>query len=141
MSMMTGKQYRESLRQLKPEIYYMGEKIESVVEHPAFIPHVNAAALTYEMAQAPEFEELMTVTSHLTGEKINRFTHIHHSHDDLVKKVKMLRAIGQQTGSCFQRCVGHDGLNAVYSVTYDIDQEKGTDYHKRFVKLDRKSVV
>ncbi|MBM3118246.1 MAG: 4-hydroxybutyryl-CoA dehydratase [Chloroflexi bacterium] len=138
MSMMTGKQYRESLRRLKPEIYYMGEKIASLVDHPAFVPHVNAAALTYEMALAPEFEELVTATSHLTGEKINRFTHVHHNHDDLVKKVKMLRAIGQQTGSCFQRCVGHDGLNAVYSVTYDIDQKMGTDYHKRLVDLLKK---
>ncbi|MBM4446498.1 MAG: 4-hydroxybutyryl-CoA dehydratase [Chloroflexi bacterium] len=135
MSMMTGKEYRESLRKLKPEIYYLGEKIESVADHPAFVPHVNAAALTYDMALAPEFEELLSATSHLTGEKINRYTHIHHSHDDLVKKVKMLRALGQQTGSCFQRCVGHDGLNSVYSITYDIDQEMGTDYHKRLVSL------
>ncbi len=135
MGMMTGDEYRESLRKLKPEVYFMGEKIESVADHPAFVPHVNAAAMTYEMACAPEFEELLTTKSHLTGEKINRYTHIHHSHDDLVKKVKMLRAIGQQTGSCFQRCVGHDGLNAVYSVTYDIDQKKGTDYHKRYVKF------
>jgi 4-hydroxybutyryl-CoA dehydratase/vinylacetyl-CoA-Delta-isomerase len=133
--MMTGQQYRESLRRLKPEVYYLGEKIESVVDHPAFLPHVNAAALTYDMALAPEFEELLTATSHLTGEKINRFTHIHHSHDDLVKKVKMLRALGQQTGSCFQRCVGFDGLNSVYSITYDIDQKLGTDYHKRLVNL------
>ncbi len=135
MGMMTSKDYRESLKLLKPEIYYMGEKVENILDHPAFVPHVNAAALTYDMAIAPEFEELTSATSHLTGQKINRFTHIHHSHDDLVKKVKMLRAIGQQTGSCFQRCVGHDGLNAVYSVTYDIDQKKGTGYHKRFVKL------
>ncbi len=135
MTMMTGKQYRESLRRLKPEVYYLGEKIESVADHPAFLPHVNAAALTYDMALAPEFEELLTATSHLTGEKINRYTHIHHSHDDLVKKVKMLRALGQQTGSCFQRCVGHDGLNSVYSITYDIDQKMGTDYHKRLVNL------
>jgi len=133
--MMTGEQYRKSLRRLKPEIYYMGEKIESVADHPAFVPHVNAAALTYEMALAPEFEELLSTTSHLTGEKINRYTHIHHSHDDLVKKVKMLRALGQQTGSCFQRCVGHDGLNSVYSITYEIDQKMGTDYHKRLVNL------
>jgi len=137
MGMMTGKDYRESLKTLRPEVYYMGEKIENVVDHPAFVPHVNAAALTYDMAAAPEFEELTTATSHLTGEKINRFTHIHHSHDDLVKKVKMLRAIGQQTGSCFQRCVGHDGLNTIYSVTYDIDQKKGTDYHQRFTKFLR----
>ncbi|MFC2016273.1 4-hydroxyphenylacetate 3-hydroxylase family protein [Chloroflexota bacterium] len=135
--MMTGEQYRESLRQVKPQIYYMGEKIESVVDHLAFVPHVNAAALTYEMALAPQFEELMTVTSHLSGDKINRFTHIHHSHDDLVKKVKMLRTVGQQTGSCFQRCVGHDGLNTVYSVTYDIDQKMGSDYHQRFIKFLR----
>jgi 4-hydroxybutyryl-CoA dehydratase / vinylacetyl-CoA-Delta-isomerase len=135
MTMMTGQQYRESLRRLKPEVYYLGEKIESVADHPAFLPHVNAAALTYDMALAPEFEELLTATSHLTGEKINRFTHIHHSHDDLVKKVKMLRALGQQTGSCFQRCVGFDGLNSVYSITYDIDQKLGTDYHKRLVNL------
>ena len=137
MTMMTGQQYRESLRRLKPEIYYMAEKIESVADHPAFLPHVNAAALTYDMAQAPEFEELLTAKSHLTGEKINRFTHIHHSHDDLVKKVKMLRALGQQTGSCFQRCVGFDGLNSVYSITYDIDQKMGTDYHKRLVNVLR----
>jgi 4-hydroxybutyryl-CoA dehydratase/vinylacetyl-CoA-Delta-isomerase len=135
MTMMTGQQYRESLRRLKPEVYYLGEKIESVADHPTFLPHVNAAALTYDMALAPEFEELLTATSHLTGEKINRFTHIHHSHDDLVKKVKMLRALGQQTGSCFQRCVGFDGLNSVYSITYDIDQKVGTDYHKRLVNF------
>jgi len=137
MGMMTAEQYRESLRQVKPQVYHMGEKVESVVDHLAFVPHVNAAALTYEMALAPQFEELMTVTSHLSGDKINRFTHIHHSHDDLVKKVKMLRAVGQQTGSCFQRCVGHDGLNAVYSVTYDMDQKMGTDYHQRFIKFLR----
>ncbi len=133
--MMTGKEYRESLRKLKPEIYYMGEKIENVAGHPAFLPHVNAAALTYDMAQAPEFEELLTATSHLTGQKINRFTHIHQGHDDLVKKVKMLRALGQQTGSCFQRCVGFDGLNSVYSITYDIDQKMGTEYHKHLVNV------
>jgi 4-hydroxybutyryl-CoA dehydratase/vinylacetyl-CoA-Delta-isomerase len=135
MAMLTGQQYRESISKLKPVIYYMGERAERVVDHPAFAPHVNSAALTYDIALAPEFEELTSATSHLTGEKISRFTHILHSHDDLVKKVKMLRAIGQQTGSCFQRCVGHDGLNAVYSVTYDIDQKKGTDYHKRFVEF------
>jgi 4-hydroxybutyryl-CoA dehydratase/vinylacetyl-CoA-Delta-isomerase len=31
----------------------------------------------------------MTARSHLDGAKINRFTHIHHSIEDLVKKVKM----------------------------------------------------
>jgi 4-hydroxybutyryl-CoA dehydratase/vinylacetyl-CoA-Delta-isomerase len=132
-----GKQYRDSLRLIKPAVYYMGEKVRSVADHPAFIPHVNAAALTYEMAAAPEFEELMVARSHLSGQKINRFTHIHQNHDDLVKKVKMLRAVGQQSGSCFQRCVGLDGLNAVFSVTYDLDRDNGSNYHERFVNFLR----
>jgi 4-hydroxybutyryl-CoA dehydratase/vinylacetyl-CoA-Delta-isomerase len=113
----------------------MGEKIDSVADHPAFIPHVNAAALTYDMAREPEFEELLTTKSHLTGEKINLFTHVHHSNHDLVQKVKALRALGQQTGSCFARCVGHDALNAIYSVTYDMDRKNDTEYRKRFVNL------
>jgi 4-hydroxybutyryl-CoA dehydratase/vinylacetyl-CoA-Delta-isomerase len=135
MGMMTGKEYRESLRQLKPVIYYMGEKIENVTEHPAFIPHTNAAAMTYDMALTPDFVELFTAKSHINGQKINRFTHIHHSHDDLVNKVKMLRAIGQQTGSCFQRCVGLDAMNAIFAVSYDIDKKYGTDYFKNFTTL------
>ncbi len=135
MGMMRGDEYRRSLSKLKPEIYYLGEKIESVVVHPAFIPHVNAAALTYDMAHAPEFEELLTTRSHLTGEKINFFTHIHHSRHDLIRKVKALRALGQHTGSCFARCVGHDALNGVFSVTYDIDRKHGTEYHQRLIRL------
>jgi 4-hydroxybutyryl-CoA dehydratase/vinylacetyl-CoA-Delta-isomerase len=55
-----------------------------------------------------------------------------HSKDDLTKKVKMLRLMGQKTGVCFQRCAGLDAMNAVYSGTYDTDQKHGTEYHKRF---------
>ncbi len=135
MGMIRGDDYRASLRRVKPEVYFMGEKIDSVADHPAFIPHINAVALTYDMAWAPEFEELLTTKSHLTGEKINIFTHVHHSTDDLVRKVKALRALGQQTGSCFARCVGHDALNAIYSVTYDMDKKNGTDYHQRFINF------
>ncbi len=64
----------------------------------------------------------MLATSHLTGKKVNRFTNLHQSTDDLLNKVKMLRLLGQKTGSCFQRCVGMDALNALWSVTYEIDQ-------------------
>ncbi len=132
--MLTGQEYIESLKKLKPIIYYEGKKIESVVGHPLIQPHINSAAATYDVAFDPAFEDLGTAVSHLTGEKINRFTYIHQTPEDLVKKVKMLRMIGQRTGSCFQRCVGFDALNAVYSTTYDMDQKLGTSYHSRFVE-------
>ena len=132
MGMMTGKEYIESLRALHPEVYFFGEKINHVVDEPMFEPHIHTAAMTYELAHRPEYEEIMTATSHLTGEKINRFTHIHQSIDDLVKKARMMRLLGQKTGTCFQRCVGLDGLNALYVTTYELDQKYGTDYHERF---------
>jgi 4-hydroxybutyryl-CoA dehydratase/vinylacetyl-CoA-Delta-isomerase len=132
MAIKTGQEYIESLRKLKPKVYAFGEQVESVVDHPLFQPHLNAAAMTYELANDPEFEQEMTAVSNLTGEKINRFAHVHQSIDDLVNKVKMMRLLGQKTGTCFQRCVGLDGLNAVYITTHDIDQKHGTDYHERF---------
>lgn len=129
-SVRTGKEYVESLRSLNTVVYAFGERLDNFVDHPLIKPHVNAAAMTYELSHDPEFEDLLTVKSHLTGKRINRFTHIHQSSNDLIEKVKMLRAISQQTGSCYQRCVGFDGINAIYSTTYEIDQKYNTNYHK-----------
>ena len=132
--MMTGKEYIESLKKYKPTIYFMGRRINSVVDEPMFRPHIHAAAMTYELAHDPRYEDIMTATSHITGEKINRFTHIHQSIEDLVKKVRMMRLLGQKTATCFQRCVGFDALNALYITTYDIDKKYGTEYHQRFIE-------
>jgi len=46
----------------------------------------------------------------------------------------MLRLLGQKTGTCFQRCVGLNGINSVYSVAYEIDRKYGSDYLERFRK-------
>jgi 4-hydroxybutyryl-CoA dehydratase/vinylacetyl-CoA-Delta-isomerase len=133
MPMMTAQQYEESLRQLRRQVYLFGERVESPVDHPIIRPSMKAVAATYELAHHPEYESLMTATSHLTGRKINRFTHIHQSVDDLVRKSKMGRLLGRMTGCCFQRCVGMDALNALSIVTYNVDQQHGTPYHDRFL--------
>ncbi len=127
--------YRESLRQIHLNIYAFGEKIDKVIDHPLFVPHVNAVAATYDLSNALEFEDLANVKSHLSGKSISRFNHIHQSREDLVKKVKMLRMLNQQTACCIQRCAGMDGMNAAYSVTYEIDQKYGTKYHERFKRF------
>ena len=98
-------------------------------------PSLNCIAMTYELAAKPEYEDLMTrhePPHRQEGQPL-------HPHPPVApttssKKVKMQRLLGQKTGSCFQRCVGMDAINALYSVTYEIDQAKGTDYHERFRK-------
>ncbi|MGD8564125.1 MAG: 4-hydroxyphenylacetate 3-hydroxylase N-terminal domain-containing protein [Desulfarculaceae bacterium] len=134
MNIKNGSEYIKSLKKLSPTIYYKGEKIGDVTTHPATSPHVRAAAMTYTLAAKDKYKDLATAKSHLTGREISRFTHVHQNVEDLLKKVKLLRVLGQKTGTCFQRCVGLDGINAVYSVTYEIDEKHGTDYLERFKK-------
>ena len=133
--LMTGEQYIESLRQMKTRVYMFGEKIDNWVDHPIIRPSINCVAVTYDLAQDPEYADLMTVKSNLTGETINRFGHLHQSTEDLKNKVKMQRLCGQKTGSCFQRCVGMDAFNAMFSTTYEVDQKYGTNYHENFVNF------
>lgn len=131
--LMTGAQYIESLRKLNTRVYLFGEEVKNWVDHPMIRPSIDCVAVTYDLAHKPEYEDLMTAKSHMTGEKVNRFCHIHQSTDDLRKKVKMQRLLGQKTASCFQRCVGMDSFNAVYSTTFEIDQKYGTSYHQNFL--------
>ncbi|MBE9502234.1 MAG: 4-hydroxyphenylacetate 3-hydroxylase family protein [Dehalococcoidia bacterium] len=132
MGLKTKEDYFDSLRRLNLRLFMFGERIENIVDHPIVKPSANSVAATYELAQLPEHEDLLIASSHLAGERINRFTHIHHSRDDLIKKIKMLRLLGQKTATCFQRCAGMDALNTVSAVTFEIDREFGTDYHQRF---------
>jgi 4-hydroxybutyryl-CoA dehydratase/vinylacetyl-CoA-Delta-isomerase len=130
--MMTGAEYVESLKRRSPRVFYKGKRLERFHEHPAIAPHVRTAATTYELARDPRHADVMTAISHLDGARVSRFTHLFWSVDDLLKKIAMLRLLGQETGTCFQRCVGLDAINALWSVTFEIDQAKGTTYHARF---------
>ncbi len=132
MTLMTSKQYEDSLRKMNFKVYLQGELVTNTVDHPIIRPSLNSVMATYDLAQDPRYEDLMTATSHLTGRKVNRFCHLHRSTEDLVKKVKMQRLLGQTTASCFQRCVGMDAMNAQDSTTFEIDKALGTEYHKRF---------
>ena len=125
--LMTGAQYIESLRKMKTRVYMFGEEVKDWVDHPIIRPSINCVAITYDLAHDPEYADLMTAKSNLTGETVNRFSHLHQSTEDLKKKVKMQRLCGQKTASCFQRCVGMDAFNAVFSTTYETDKKYGTN--------------
>lgn len=129
----SGEAYIESLRGRSLDVYLFGEKVVEPVDHPIIRPSINAVAATYDLAA--DNPELATVMSPLTGERVNRFTHIATSPDELVMQNKMQRRLGQLTGTCFQRCVGMDAINALHSVTYEIDEANDTPYHERFKRF------
>lgn len=128
--MRTSKEYRKQLYAMKPNIHIGGERVGR--DDPRLEQPINMVAATFDMAQDPQYDGIATTTSHLTGEKINRFCHIHHSMEDLLMKQKMTRLECHKVGSCIQRCMGIDVMNALSTVTYETDQKYGTEYNKRF---------
>lgn len=130
MPIRTADEYIASLRGRNLDVYLFGERIVEPVDHPYIRPSINAVAETYRLAE--EEPGLATATSGLNGQTTNRFLHVTESAADVVAQNRMQRALGQRTGTCFQRCVGMDAINAAYSVTYDIDAARGTGYHERF---------
>jgi 4-hydroxybutyryl-CoA dehydratase/vinylacetyl-CoA-Delta-isomerase len=125
----TASEYIESLRGRNLKVYLFGELVKDIVEHPMIRPSINAVAQTYQLAETDP--ELGSVISPITGKRINRFLHITHSVQDVVNQNVMQRKLGQITGTCFQRCVGMDAFNSLYSTTFEIDNKYGTDYHSK----------
>jgi len=130
--MRTKEQYMNDLGKMKSNIYYNGEKINRLDERQLHC--INTIGTTFDMVE--NYADLMQVKSHLSGEIINRFTHIHQNTDDLHKKQDMTRKLCQKVGGCIQRCMGCDAANAVYNVSYEADKSnKGeTNYHENFKK-------
>ena len=130
--MITSDEYRQRLLAMKPNVYIDGEIVSR--EDPRIEPGVNVIALTYDLAHQEQYEGIFTATSHLDGQKINRFCHIHQSSEDLLKKQEMTRLYCHQTGGCIQRCMGIDAMNALSVITYETDQVHQTEYHARFLE-------
>ena len=135
MGLMTKEQYIESLRKLKPTVYMFGKKVRNVVDNPRLRAGIDATGATYELAEDPEFRDLIVTRSKLINEPINRFNNPPTSVEDLVARVKINRKLGQRVGTCFQRCTGQDCMCALALATFDADKKYGTQYNKRFTEF------
>jgi aromatic ring hydroxylase len=125
----TAAEYRESLSAMKPNIYMNGE-----VMGRDNLPGTEIMELTCELAHVEAVKHLTTTTSHITGQPINRFCHIHQNQEDLLTKQEMTRMAARMVGGCIARCMGIDAMNALSVITYQCDQDHGTEYHQRFLE-------
>ena len=130
----TREQYMADLAKKNPNLYFNGKKIDRL--DPMQLPAINVMGLTFDAAHDPKLKDLCTATSHLTGETINRFNHIHQSAEDLHKKQDMTRALCNEVGQCIQRCMGIDAANALHAVSYEAGKspDRKTDYHANWLK-------
>jgi 4-hydroxybutyryl-CoA dehydratase / vinylacetyl-CoA-Delta-isomerase len=127
--MRSPEDYLRSLTERPIELWVDGERVDDVLNHPKLRPSINAVAATYSLSHDEETKDLATAHSDLVNGRVNRFTHLFTEPEDLVKKVQLQRVLGRLTGTCFQRCVGLDGLNATYIASF----EAGETSHQRFI--------
>lgn len=128
-----GEDYLASLYGRGTTLYLLGEKIDEPADHPIIRPSINALAETYDLAVREP--ELATAHSPYIDAPVNRFLHVVEGPHDLVMKHRMQRRLGQNTGTCFQRCTGLDAISVLHSLTYDIDAAHGTGYHDRYLEF------
>jgi aromatic ring hydroxylase len=130
--MRTSAEYRADLEKMIPNLYIGGERVGR--NDLRIKPGINVMAVTFDLVQSLDWEDLITAKSSLTGKKVNRFTHPPQNPHDLMQKQKMIRLLAQRVGGCIQRCMGYDALIALSIATKEIDGKYGTEYHQRFIE-------
>lgn len=132
MSLKTREDYLASLRDMRPNIYKFGQLIEDVVTDPVTRRVVESHARAFDAAHDPEREEIFTVVSPETGERIMRFTSVLATMEDVLANMRLKRHSFRETGSCTGGlCVGWNAMNTMRAVTFDMDSELGTGYSGR----------
>jgi aromatic ring hydroxylase len=133
--MITSEEFVERLKSMRPNCYMHGERIQR--DDPRMMTSMKDIRMSFDLVDDPRFEDLLVTTSHISGKPINRFTHIHQSVDDLLKKQLMTRKLCHLSGTCIQRCMGIDMMNALSIVTKEADEKSGgkTEYHDRFLSF------
>jgi len=130
--MKTSKEYKESLKKMKPNIYKFGELIEDVTTNSATKRTIAGHAQIFDASQKPEYKEILTTKSCLTGKQVSRYLSIISSAEDMIANVRMKRLMFNLTGTCTGgRCAGFNAINAMWAATFDMDKNLGTNYHKR----------
>jgi 4-hydroxybutyryl-CoA dehydratase/vinylacetyl-CoA-Delta-isomerase len=134
MTLRTGDQYREGQAKIKHHIYINGKKVEDLDANPNTRTVLDATAKVFDLGMDPQYDGIMNVVSPLIGQKVSRNVHPSRSTRDLEMRAEMGLLTSQKLGTCNYRCVGCDAIHGTASVTYDMDQKLGTEYHKRFTE-------
>lgn len=130
MTVLTGEEYKESLKQLSPEVYIRGERIEDVASHPLLSQTINHIASGYDLVREPEMRDRMIVRSPISGEEVPRLLlHIQQEKEDLIIKAELTREI---SGKRICTGCGSNMLSVTWAMIHDIDEACGTDYLSRY---------
>jgi 4-hydroxybutyryl-CoA dehydratase/vinylacetyl-CoA-Delta-isomerase len=134
MGLRTSEQYRESLKDGRT-VYFGGEKVEDVTNHPVLKVAVEQASMDYVLAADPEYKDLFSEPND-EGELVSFVYVPNRSTADLLRRRQIIQISAR---TCFglpsaAKFTGIDGLNALSVVCRRIDKIHNTEYNKRIIK-------
>ena len=99
--MITSEEFVERLKSMRPNCYMHGELIQR--DDPRMMISMKDIRMSFELVDDPKLKDFLVTKSHLSGKPINRFTHIHQSVDDLLKKQLMTIMLCLKRGNINKR--------------------------------------
>ncbi|WP_026696058.1 4-hydroxyphenylacetate 3-monooxygenase, oxygenase component [Peribacillus kribbensis] len=104
MGAIDGSAYLGRLRERQPEIWINGQRITgNICEHQAFKGILTSKAALYDLQLAPEFRELMTYVSPLSGRRVGTSYLEPRSKEDLEKRRKAAQEWAKASGGLMGR--------------------------------------
>lgn len=131
MPLRTPEAYIASLRDDRV-VYYRGERVADVTEHPVIRIAVEHAAIDYALAEDPEHQALAVVTG-ADGERYSRYYKLPETADDLRKRGDLIELSTRMGGTLVVliKEIGTDALFALHIVSRAMDEQLGTEYFPR----------
>jgi 4-hydroxyphenylacetate 3-monooxygenase len=117
MPIRRGEEYLESLRDGR-RLWLMGQRVEDVTTHPALAGCARSVAAVYDLQHDPAHQDLLTMSSPTTGERVSLSYLLPRSVDDLTRQRQMYEFLVRHTGGVAARLPQH--LATVAIGLYDV---------------------
>ncbi|MCH7996590.1 MAG: 4-hydroxyphenylacetate 3-hydroxylase family protein [Chloroflexi bacterium] len=122
MGLRTGDEYRESIRDGRV-VYYDGELVDDVTQHPAFKPIIDVRARMYDMQFEDQFKEVLTFERG-NGTRACRAFKPPRAQEDLVAQRRYVETVLNEVAGVVQR-VGDDTVCELWSMHDNIEMLRG----------------
>ncbi len=136
MGLRTVQQYRDSLRDGRA-VFFRGEKVADVTEHPVIGIAVEHASIDYRMAEDPHYRDLAVVSE--GGDRYSRYYHLPRNGEDLLKRSQLIAASTREGATLVVliKEIGTDALLALHMIGERLAAAGKPEYRERVRKFHR----
>jgi aromatic ring hydroxylase len=117
MPIRRGEEYLESLRDGR-RLWLMGQRVEDVTTHPLLAGCARSVAAVYDLQHDPTHQDLLTMPSPATGQRVSLAYLLPHSVDELARQRRMYESLVRRAGGVAARLPQH--LATVVIGLYDV---------------------